>query len=77
MHLLPKIHKHLVNVPGRPVISNCSMPIEKASQFLDHHLQPIISSGCLTLRTLMTFCQNLKWIFVSNIVTFCEDIIQE
>ena len=53
------------------------MPIEKASEFLDHNLQPIISSGCLTLRTLMTFCQNLKWIFVSNIVTFCEDIIQE
>ena len=31
MYLLPKIHKHLVNVPSRPVISNCGTPTEKAS----------------------------------------------
>ena len=45
MYLLPKIHKRLVNVPGRPVISNCGTPTEKASEFLDHHLQPIMKSG--------------------------------
>ena len=26
LHLLPKIHKRLENVPGRPVISNCGTP---------------------------------------------------
>ena len=26
MYLLPKIHKRLVNIPGCPVISNCSTP---------------------------------------------------
>ena len=34
MHLLPKIHKRLKHVPGRPVISNCGTPTEKVSEFL-------------------------------------------
>ena len=42
IYLLPKIHKCLVNVPGHPVISNCGTPTEKASEFLDDHLQPIM-----------------------------------
>ena len=37
--LLPKIHKHLENVPERPIISNCGAPTEKASEFLDFHLK--------------------------------------
>ena len=45
MYLLPKIHKRLYNVPGRPVISNCGTPTEKVSEFLDHHLQPVMKSG--------------------------------
>ena len=36
---LPKIHRRLDNVPGRPVISNYGTPTEMASQFLDHHLK--------------------------------------
>ena len=35
LYLLPKIHKMLHNVPGRPVISNCGSPTEKYSEFLD------------------------------------------
>ena len=42
MCLLPKIHKRLYNVPGRSVISNCGTPTEKVSEFLDHHLQPVM-----------------------------------
>ena len=40
--LLPKIHKRLCNVPGRPVISNVGTPSEKVSEYFDHHLQPVI-----------------------------------
>ena len=40
MYLLPKIHKKLYDVHGRPVISNCDMATEKVSEFLDHILQP-------------------------------------
>ena len=45
LYLLPKIHKHLKNVPGRPVISNCRTPTEKVSEFLDHHLKPVMQNG--------------------------------
>ena len=40
-YLLPKIHKRLHNVPGRPVISNCGFYIENISSLLDYHLQPL------------------------------------
>ena len=31
MNLLPKIHKRLSEVPGRPEILNCVTPMKKAS----------------------------------------------
>ena len=45
LFLLPKIHKRLHNVPGRPVISNCGNPTEKRSECLDYHLKPIMQKG--------------------------------
>ena len=38
-YLLPKIHKRLNSVPGRPVISNSGCFTENISAFLDHHPQ--------------------------------------
>ena len=40
-YLLPKIHKRLHSVPGRPVISNSGYFTENISAFVDHHLQPL------------------------------------
>ena len=40
-YLLPKIHKRLHDVPGRPVISNCGYYTKNISAFLDFHLQPL------------------------------------
>ena len=59
-YLLPKIHKSLVNVPGRPVILNCGMPTEKASGFLDHNLQPIMKSGMFYIKDANDFLSRLK-----------------
>ena len=36
--LLPKNHKKLEDVPGRPVISNCGFYTENISAFLDFHV---------------------------------------
>ena len=41
-YLLPKIHKRLENVPGRPVISNCGTATERVSEFLDCLIQPLV-----------------------------------
>ena len=60
MHLLPIIQKRLDNVPGRPVISNCGTPTEKASEFLNHHLQPIMKSGVPYIKDTNDFLFKLK-----------------
>ena len=60
MYLLPMIHKSLAYVPGRPFISNCSMPTKKASEFLNHHLQPIMRSGMSYIKDTNDFLSNLK-----------------
>ena len=50
MYFLPKIHKRLYDVPGRPVISNCGSPTEKDSEFLDNQLKEVCRIGGLILR---------------------------
>ena len=40
-YLLPKIHKRLQNVPGRPVISDSGYYTENISAFLEFHLKPL------------------------------------
>ena len=60
MYLLPKVHKRLDNVPGRPVISNCGTPTEKSSEFLKHHLQPIMKSGVSCIKGNNDFFFKLK-----------------
>ena len=43
--LLPNIHRRLFKIPRRSVISNCKTPTEKVSEFLNHHLKPIMQNG--------------------------------
>ena len=58
-YLLPKIHKRLSNVPGRPVISSCGNPTEKVSGFLDH-LQPVMKEGKSYIKGTADFLDKLK-----------------
>ena len=41
-YLLPKIHKRLLKVPGRPVVSISGTSIEKILEFFDFFLQPVV-----------------------------------
>ena len=50
LYLVPKVHKRLENLRGRPVISNCGTPTEKVSEFLDSQLEPVIQSSRSRLR---------------------------
>ena len=60
LNLLPKIHKRLYNVPGRPVISNCGTPTEKASEFLDFYLKSLMQSGWSYIRDPGDFIDKMK-----------------
>ena len=40
---MPKIHKGLSSVKGRPVISNCCTKTEHISEYLDYHPNPLVS----------------------------------
>ena len=57
-YLLPKIHKRLNSVPGRPVISNSGCFTENISAFLDHHLQPLAKKVGPMSKIQMIFCKN-------------------
>ena len=45
MYILPEVHKRLDSVSGDPIISNCGIPTEKAWEFLDYHLKPLMQSA--------------------------------
>ena len=77
MYLLPKIHKKLHDVPGRPVISNCGTPTEKLSKFLDHHLQPVMKAGKSYIKDSGDFLEKRKTLgnIPSNAILVTADVV--
>ena len=59
-HLLPKIHKRLHNVPGRPVISNCGFYTGNISSFLGYHLQPLAQEVKSYIKDTNHFFKKIK-----------------
>ena len=70
MYLLTKIHKMLNDVPGRPVVSNCGIPMEKRSQFLDHHLRPIMKTGKSYIKDTDDFLEKLKYLGIFHLMPY-------
>ena len=60
LYLLPKIHKDLCKVTGQPVIYKYGTPTEKVSEFLDHHLDPIMKQGENHIKDTGNFSAKLK-----------------
>ena len=58
-YLLPKVHKRLNSVPGRPVISNSGFYTENISEFLDYHLQPLAKSVRSYIKNTNHFLQKI------------------
>ena len=77
LYLLPKIHKRLFNVPGRPVISSCGAPTEKVSEFLDYHLKPVMQNGLSYIRDCQHFLERIKTIgnIPENVILVTADVV--
>ena len=60
LYLLPKIHKRLNNVAGRPVISNCDYYTENISVILDIHLQPLAQAVKSYIKDTNDFLNKLR-----------------
>ena len=59
-NLLPKVHKRLYDLPGRPVISNCGFYTENISSFLDFHLQPLAQKVKSYIKDTNHFLRKIK-----------------
>ena len=60
MYLLSKIYKRLHDLPGRPVMSNCGKPTEKASEFLDNQLKEVMQNGWSYIKESNNFIKKIK-----------------
>ena len=60
LYFLPKIHKRLSNVPGRPVICYCGAPTEKVSEFLDYHIKPVMQRSWPYTKDSENFIEKIK-----------------
>ena len=69
-YLLPKIHKRLHNVPGRPVISNSGYYTENISSFIDFHLKPLAQKVKSYIKDTNDFLRK-----IADLPPFPEDLI--
>ena len=69
-YLLPKIHKRLHNVPGRPVIYNSSYFTDNISSFLDCHLKPLAQKVKSYIQDTNNFLKN-----IANLPPLPDDLI--
>ena len=76
-YLLPKIHKRLHNVPGRPVISNSGYYTENISSFLDHHLQPLTQAVKLYIKYINEFLKKFRLLpkLPDGILLYMMDVV--
>ena len=84
--LLPKIHKRMYDITGRPVISNCRFYTENISAFLDHQLKPIAMQVKSYIKDTNDFLKKLRdlpdvphdsIICTIDVVGLCPSILNE
>ena len=76
-YLLPKTHKKLHNVPGRPVITNSGHYAENNSSFLDHDLQPLAQAVKSYIKDTNEFLKKLRSVpkFPDRIILCTMDVV--
>ena len=60
LYLLPKIHKPLFEVPGKPVISNCGTSTEEVPEFLNSELKSVMQEDWSYIKSSGDFIKKLK-----------------
>ena len=58
LYLLPKIHKK--GNPGRPVVSSIGCATSKISEYVDHHLQPVVEETASYVKDTNDFLKKLN-----------------
>ena len=77
LYLLPKIHKRLYKISGRPATSNYGTPTEKASEFLNYYIKLIMQRGKFYMKDSSDFIKkfgNLQNVPEDGILVM-EDIV--
>ena len=76
-YLLPKIHKRLNSVAGRPAISSCGYYTENISAQLDFHLQPLAQAVKSYIKDTNDFLNKLRSLpkLPDNIILCTVDIV--
>ena len=69
--------RQLFDVSGHPVNSNCGTATEKVSEFLDHHLQPVMKGGRSYVKDTQDFLEKLKHLgkVPSNAILVTADVV--
>ena len=62
LYVLPKMHRRLANIPGRPFLSNCNTPTEKVCEYLDFLLKPVMQDDWSYIKDTGDFLRKLKHI---------------
>ena len=60
LYLLPKVHKNVTPVPGRPIVSANGSPTERVSAIVDNFLAPIVRTGRSYIRDKSDFLLKLE-----------------
>jgi hypothetical protein len=77
--MLPKIHKtppEGVRFVGRPVVSNCSSPLERASELIDFYLLPVVKSQPTYLKDTGDTIRKIESIHLpQNVILASFDVV--
>ena len=74
-YAIPKIHKTLINPPGRPIVSSISTATYYASVYLDKELQPVLrylDTVCTSSQFLIKLLRNRR--APLNSIILCADV---
>lgn len=78
-YLVPKIHKDLLNPPGRPIVSTRGSLLEPQSIFLDSYLRPRIASIPSYIKDLSHFLHilsdNNQWASEPDLLLVTLDVV--